>query len=115
MTPTDAIRKARELKMNRIPPQVYSIIDDMIVEHLSKRELDSTIMYVTLTQKDIVRKIVLYWIPTDDYPCVTENDIFNNHWLDIEDKYALDGWKVIYDKPAYNESYEASFKFKIEK
>lgn len=41
----------------------------------------------------------------------TTNEIFNKHWLDIEDLYESFGWKVIFDKPAYNESYDATFTF----
>ena len=37
--------------------------------------------------------------------------IFKNGWLDIENIYGENGWKVEYDKPGYNESYEAFFKF----
>lgn len=39
-------------------------------------------------------------------------EIFDNHWLDIEEVYRAQGWSVVYDKPAYNESYTASFTFK---
>ena len=38
-------------------------------------------------------------------------DIFDNHWLDVEDLYRKNGWKVDYDKPGYNESYNAYFVF----
>lgn len=38
--------------------------------------------------------------------------VFQNKWLDIEPIYRNNGWSVIYDKPAYNESYEAFFVFK---
>ena len=34
--------------------------------------------------------------------------IFKTGWLDIEEIYREAGWKVEYDKPAYN---EATFKF----
>lgn len=38
--------------------------------------------------------------------------IFENKWLDVEDIYRAEGWKVTYDKPGYNESYKASFEFR---
>jgi len=41
--------------------------------------------------------------------------IFDNHWLDIEEIYRKAGWKVTYDKPAYNESYDANFDFEKKK
>lgn len=36
---------------------------------------------------------------------------FTNHWLDFEPIYQARGWKVTYDKPGYNESYEPSWSF----
>lgn len=39
-------------------------------------------------------------------------EVFDNHWLDVEEVYRAQGWSVVYDKPAYNESYEANFTFK---
>jgi hypothetical protein len=38
-------------------------------------------------------------------------EIFDKGWLNIEDSYKAVGWDVYYDKPAYNETYEATFKF----
>lgn len=39
--------------------------------------------------------------------------IFDNHWLDVEDIYREAGWEVMYDKPGYNDSYEAYFEFSV--
>jgi hypothetical protein len=39
------------------------------------------------------------------------HSIFENHWLDIEPVYEKQGWKVEFDKPGYNESYDANFTF----
>lgn len=41
----------------------------------------------------------------------TEQD-FDYSWLDIEDVYRESGWLVEYDKPRYNEQYDAFFEFK---
>jgi hypothetical protein len=38
-------------------------------------------------------------------------DVFKNGWLNVEHLYETHGWKVEYDKPAYNEDYPATFKF----
>jgi hypothetical protein len=43
---------------------------------------------------------------------VTREYLFDNHFLDIEDIYRDAGWCVEYDKPAYCESYSATFEFK---
>jgi hypothetical protein len=31
--------------------------------------------------------------------------------MDVEDVYQKAGWEVEFDKPGYNEDYEANFKF----
>jgi len=41
----------------------------------------------------------------------SRSEIFEKHWLDVEDIYREQGWKVVFDKPGYCESYEATFKF----
>jgi len=41
----------------------------------------------------------------------SRDQIFDKHLLDFEDVYRAVGWKVEYDKPAYNETYNANFKF----
>lgn len=39
--------------------------------------------------------------------------VFDSHYMDIEHIYEQAGWKVYYDKPAYNESYPATFEFSL--
>lgn len=46
-------------------------------------------------------------------PDMTRQQIFDNHWLDVEDVYREAGWKVEYDKPGYNEPGEAIFRFTL--
>lgn len=38
-------------------------------------------------------------------------EIFDKHWLDVEEVYREAGWKVEYDKPGYNEDYSSNFTF----
>lgn len=42
---------------------------------------------------------------------ITTKEVHERGYLDVEGAYRAIGWKVEYDKPGYNESYEASFKF----
>lgn len=60
-----------------------------------------------ITQPDMVAALIAASPNTID-----RSDVFDNHWLDIEDAYRAEGWKVEYDKPGYNESYDAYFVFK---
>lgn len=36
---------------------------------------------------------------------------FNMKWLDVERTFEAYGWKVVYDKPGWDESYDAFFRF----
>jgi hypothetical protein len=42
----------------------------------------------------------------------SRQEVFDKGWLNVEPAYRDAGWSVEYDKPAYNESYEANFTFK---
>ncbi len=42
----------------------------------------------------------------------SSQEIFKKKWFDVENLYRKQGWKVEYDKPGYNESYEANFTFR---
>jgi|ERR1041385_3448297 hypothetical protein len=46
---------------------------------------------------------------------LVRREIFGNQWLDFEDIYRKAGWNVVYDKPAYNETYEPTFTFTVGK
>jgi hypothetical protein len=64
---------------------------------------------VTIKQDEIINKI----IGLDG--SLTRQVIFEKKYLDFEELYTKNGWVVIYDKPAYNESYDAYFKFNKKK
>ena len=42
-----------------------------------------------------------------------KNELFEKHYLDFEQLFRKHGWVICYDKPAYNESYQAFFTFTI--
>jgi hypothetical protein len=46
---------------------------------------------------------------------MSREEIFSKRYLDVEDIYRKNGWIVEYDKPGFNESYPATFKFKKKK
>ncbi len=39
--------------------------------------------------------------------------VFDSGWLEVEPLFRLSGWDVAYDKPGYNETYPATFKFTV--
>jgi hypothetical protein len=41
----------------------------------------------------------------------TRQQVYDNHLMDFEDLYRKEGWKVLFDKAGYNESYDDFFVF----
>lgn len=58
-------------------------------------------------QDDVVRLILEYGAEHIH----DRQEIFDKRWLDVEPIYQSQGWNVEYDKPAYNETYSATFTF----
>jgi len=44
---------------------------------------------------------------------VTREKLFEKHWMDFEKIYEKFGWNIKYDRPGYDENYDAFFEFKI--
>jgi len=65
----------------------------------------------TIKQGDLMRYIIEQ-SPATEGNLSWEKLIHRRKWLDFEPLYEQYGWEVIYDKPAYNETYEANFEFK---
>ena len=42
---------------------------------------------------------------------IARRQVFDKKWLDFEPLFRRNGWSVEYDRPGYNETYEASYKF----
>jgi hypothetical protein len=42
---------------------------------------------------------------------ISRDAVYKKGYVDIEDIYRAEGWKVKYDKPGYNEDYGAYFEF----
>ncbi len=79
------------------PDEVITAFNELITENLSGK-------VSRFKQEDVIARIRL---KTD----VERREIFDNRWLDVEDLYRSEGWKVEYDSPAYNENYPAIFTF----
>ena len=78
-----------------IPPEVLEAVNDLIVTKPSN--------YFTLKISTVKEAIAnKMGIPQAEIEA---------HWLDFEPVYRAAGWKVYYDRPGYNESYEGFYKF----
>lgn len=91
------------------PKEVVHIIPDFVfdaVNALIRKKWNGK--SATIRQNEIMDII-----SSDDIddPRPRRKTIYDNNWLDIEEHYRKAGWKVTYDKPGYNESYEAFFRF----
>lgn len=86
-----------EAKLKTIPDQVIQAFNEMIARKWNGSSS-------TIKQDDVITEI------QKNFAC-GRHEIFDNKWLDVEDIYRAEGWIVEYDKPAYNESYPATFEF----
>lgn len=84
-------------KAESIPDAVFKSFNKLIVDNFSNG-------VAVVGQNEVVELLVKAGFK--------RGEIFDRDWLDIESKYRLAGWIVTYDKPAFNECYEATFKFK---
>jgi hypothetical protein len=79
-------------KERYIPKAVFDVFDALIVENFCAGK-------AVVKQKDVVER-VKKTLPD-----------FKSAWLNVEEAYEAIGWQVYYDKPAYNETYDATFVF----
>ena len=66
----------------------------------------------TVFQNEFIERAEAIGRMTNTLPdWASRQSFFDENWLDFEPAYREQGWKVYYDKPGYNENYEASWKF----
>lgn len=87
------------VKCAHIPGVVFQAFNAEIALRFSGKS-------ATVYQKDVMNHLNKIY---------TENQIFDSGWLNVEEAYEHCGWDVTYDKPGYNESYGASYKFEVKK
>lgn len=96
LSPKEIISVAK----NQIPEVVIQAVNNLL-----KRGVRSSSKSITIMQDDILKEIKALGCE------FTRHQIFDNGWLDFEPIFEKVGWKIEYDKPGYNEFYEASFTF----
>jgi len=79
-----------------MPDAVLESFNALIAENFNGRS-------ATVYQKDVVSRL--------ESLGHSRSKIFDKGWLNVEDIYRAQGWKVTYDKPGYCESYDANFSF----
>ena len=94
---------ATAAKKVTIPAEVFEAFDELIAEGWDGKNS-------TVNQDEVIERI-LSKLQAVHRNSITRKDIFDKGWLDVEAIYRADGWDVYYDKPAYNETYTATFEF----
>ena len=88
--------------IDTVPEDVYSVIiasfNDLIKKNYDNPHKSSEVMI-----KDVV-ELVKRSMPT--------REEWNMNWFNVETVYRDQGWTVIYQRPAWNESFEPYFVFR---
>lgn len=90
-------------KLKDIPDAVFEVFNNQIVRNLSAGGRRAVVY------QDVVVNLL------EEGHNMNRGEIYKNGWLDVEPLYREAGWKVVYDKPAYNETYRAHFIFSKER
>ena len=91
--------EAEKLKRERIPEFVIESFNELLISNYNP---NGTI----ITQEEVMIEI-MNRSPDD----ISEREIFDNGWLDVEPLFKENGWNVEYDKPGLGETYKAKFIF----
>ena len=103
------MKRTLPIKPDDIFEESLKQIPDFVIEtfnELIKSKFNHSTNTARIFQKDVVG------ILKDKYNETSEN-IYEQKWLDIEPTFECVGWEVRYDKPAYYETYDAYFLFKM--
>lgn len=84
-------------KQSALPDEVLDAFNEMIAKNWNGSS-------ATVMQNEVAKLIA-------SKLQIKRQEVFDNHYLDVESVYRKAGWKVEYDQPGYNESYEAYFEF----
>lgn len=93
--------EAKAAKVALIPDGVILAVNRLLCERVSSSG------YCTLTQPKVIEAI----LAEPSMQGITKAQLFDRGWLDFEPFFVKAGWSVTYDRPAYNECYEASWSF----
>lgn len=101
--------QAAEKKLASIPEFVIDAVNELLIEGASTGSYR-----VILNQSEVVTRIITKANEEAADSLITKierAEVFDRGWLDFEPLFRRAGWKVDYDRPGYNESYEAHWIF----
>lgn len=85
-------------KLTALPDLVIIVFNKLIAEAWDGHRAE-------VYQEDAVAAIL------DAGVVATREEVFERHLLNVEPVYQAAGWSVVFDKPGWNESYQAYFAF----
>lgn len=86
-----------DVQRQNLPPEVFDAFNAAIAKSMNGKSSK-------VIQSDVAKDIA-------DRLGIELSAVYAGHYLDVEDEYRKFGWRVDYDRPAYNESYAAFFVF----
>lgn len=92
-------------KPNVIPDGVFMAFNELITEKFNGR-------VAIIRQDEVIERILAESKPMGMDVSEARRAIFKRGWLNVEEVYREAGWRVTYDKPDYNETYEATYEFR---
>jgi hypothetical protein len=95
--------EARASGISTIPDEIIEAVNELLATKYRGRGI------CTIKQDDIM-SLALQKMGQSENREVRQQ-IFNRGWMDFEPLFEKAGWSVKYDKPGYNESYDAFFEF----
>lgn len=85
-SPKDALVRHGET----IPEELLAVVNKFLAERIHKGQ-------ITITRKELADAL--------QFTQINESEALERGWLDFEELYRAQGWKVTYDKPGFNETY----------
>ena len=95
------------------PSEVKIVIPDAVIIAVNRLIQDKWDGTKAIIKQDEIMELISS--DREDDPRPKRSEVYKHHWLDFEDLYRQAGWSVEYDKPGYNEDYDAYFKFERKK
>lgn len=93
--------EANELRQKNIPDEVYDAFNTLIVRNLINGQAIVKVNEVVSLIQELI-------------PFTTDLQIFDNHWLDVENAYRAKNWIVLFEKPGFGDSWDSHFIFKMQ-
>ena len=94
-----------DLQKEIIPDYVIASFNELIAKHFRYDDREANVT---------AEEVVLTIIDKSD-GTITRKELYDRKFLDIETIFSSVGWKVVYNKPYYDESYAPFYTFSFKK